>query len=86
MVPRQHDGPLRQQEAVAKQEPPAVPTGVPAMKVTAAAARMHAASLKYQLISRAMENWGTTTRYCVIVLATTAAPALVAWLLSRRWS
>jgi hypothetical protein len=44
---------------------------------------MHAASLRYQLVSRAMESWATTIRYCLIIIVTTGTPAVTAWLLTR---
>jgi hypothetical protein len=53
------------------------------MKLTGGDARMHAASLRYQLILRAMDGWGATLRYCLIVVVTTGTPALVTWLVLR---
>ena len=53
------------------------------MKLTAAYVRMHVASLRYQLVFRAMETWGSTVRYCVIVLVSAITPAMLAWLLTR---
>jgi hypothetical protein len=53
------------------------------MKPAGARARMHAQSLKYQLQARAIESWGTTLRYCLIIVVRTVVPSVTAWLLTR---
>lgn len=46
-------------------------------------ARIHAQALKYDLQTRAIQNWGNALRYCLVVVIPMVAPAVTAWLLTR---
>jgi hypothetical protein len=44
---------------------------------------VYATTLKYRLISRALDTWADTFRYCLIVAVTTCAPIGATWFLLR---
>ena len=40
---------------------------------------------RWRTIRYALRNWGTTARFCLIMLVMFTPPAVTFWLVSKRW-